>query len=710
MLLIRRCRRAALSGAVIAALCAWHAGSCQTASAPPGANPQPSDTLETIVVHGEGHREELQAAPTPITVFTETAILDAGIQDTADFIRFVPNMAYDHSFTIGNSFVVMRGIQQLNNGDAPIAIVVDGVPQNNQKEFRMDLFDVQQIEVLRGPQGALYGRNAIGGAVNITTKQPSDEAAVFVQGTAGDDGLAKVLVGASGPWIPDRLFYRVAVFGSTFDGSIRNSFTHDLVDAASDKDIRLQTKWLIDAQQVLDLRLSGSTAWGGAIYDTSFPAGTPDATNTEQDPLSNTPGRSHRDIDSGTLRYSWSAVPFVFTSTTGVTRIREDYYGDLDFCNPQACPGGLFGLGQADQRQLLDVHQWSEELRLKSPDGSRVEWTAGVYGLKTARDLDTLAHILAPTGPVPIVSSREGDSNFAWAGFAQVDVPLGANDRVGVSLRYDRDERHQTDRSSGAERSAAFDSWQPKLTFSHIFDSKDQLYATASKGFRSGGFNGIGGAPFAAERVMSYELGYKSSWLDQRLTWNNAVFYERDHDYQFFYIDLAAGGAQVISNLAQVDIRGAESELTWLISPGFRLNGSLGLLGSRIDDVGSIATNLPIRAGNRAPRTEPYNADLGAQWNFLLGARSAMFRFDVARRGARTWEPDNLDIMDPVTLVNARFTLFPAEHWTLSLWADNLLDHRYYGDFVPSTFSGLGRDVAFPAERRRFGVEFRWDL
>ena len=124
-----------------------------------------SDRLEDVVVTAQRREEKLQDVPVSVTAFSEAAIRDAGIRNTADFMALAPNVSFDSSFTVGNSFVTMRGVEQVNNADSPVAIVVDGVPQGNQKQLKMDLFDVERIEVLKGPQGALYGRNAIGGAI-----------------------------------------------------------------------------------------------------------------------------------------------------------------------------------------------------------------------------------------------------------------------------------------------------------------------------------------------------------------------------------------------------------------------------------------------------------------------------------------------------------------------------------------------------------------
>jgi outer membrane receptor protein involved in Fe transport len=144
----------------------------------------PADRIEEIVVTAQRREEKLQDVPVSVVAFNETAIRQAGIRNTADFLALTPNVSFDQSFTVGNSFVTMRGVEQINNADSPVAVVVDGVPQGNQKQLKMELYDVERIEVLEGPQGALYGRNAIGGAINIITKQPTNDFSGFAQATS----------------------------------------------------------------------------------------------------------------------------------------------------------------------------------------------------------------------------------------------------------------------------------------------------------------------------------------------------------------------------------------------------------------------------------------------------------------------------------------------------------------------------------------------
>jgi len=134
-----------------------------------------SGSLEEIVVTAQRRSESLQSVPIQVAAFSAAKIEDAGIKNTRDFVALIPNVTLDESLTYLNSYITVRGVSEIDNADSPVAVVVDGVPQSNQKQLQMNLFDVERIEVLKGPQGGLYGRNAIGGAINIITKAPSAE-------------------------------------------------------------------------------------------------------------------------------------------------------------------------------------------------------------------------------------------------------------------------------------------------------------------------------------------------------------------------------------------------------------------------------------------------------------------------------------------------------------------------------------------------------
>jgi iron complex outermembrane receptor protein len=668
------------------------------------------DRLEEVVVTAQRREEKLQDVPVSVVAFNETAIRQAGIRNTADFLAVTPNVSFDQSFTVGNSFVTMRGVEQINNADSPVAIVVDGVPQGNQKQLKMELFDVERIEVLEGPQGALYGRNAIGGAINIITKQPTNDFSGFAQAGVGSGTEREGVFALSGPIIPDKLLFRVSGEYKTADGQIDNSYLNEKVDFYTSKDMRAKLLWFATDTFTVDARFAHTDNTGGATYDVAIPNTLADPTNVQNlDPHADILGNSRLRSDDGTLKADWKLSPGTLTWITGYTKLNEKYYGSLGFCNPIACPGGFFGLGSLDQHQDLDVRLVSHELRFTSDSNQPLRYIVGAYYLDTRRDLLTTAHLLDVPGTPAIVDNNEHNKNAAYAGFGQLDWDFAAATTLGVSGRYDKDERHQTDVATGSERSAGYDAFQPKVTLSQKFGPNQLGYATYSTGFRSGGFNGVGQLqPFKEELLRNFELGYKSTWLDQRLMFNVAAFIERDTGFQFFYVDLAAGGAQVISNLDSVQLEGAEIQTQGVLAPGWTAYLNVGLLQSRIR---AFDPNLgvPAAVGNKTPKTVPDKFNVGTQKEWTFNEYKAALRVDFEYRGKKYWDTSNVDVMNPVKLLSARASVKRGP-WELAVSGRNLLNQYYFEDFTAKTFSGLPNNIGWPSQPRNVEATIRYDF
>lgn len=668
--------------------------------------------LEEVTVTAQRRAERLQDVPVAVTAFTAAEIEARGIGSTRDVLPMTPNVTYDESFTVGNSFVSIRGVAQINNADSPVAIVVDGVPQNSQKQLRMELFDVERIEVLKGPQGALYGRNAIGGAINIVTREPSNDFDGWAQVGAGSGNLRSASGAVSGPIVEDKLLFRLSGAYKDSDGNIENVFLHEKVDFYESKDIRARFMILATDDLTIDVRGSYSDIDGGAVMDASMDPTLTGNANREVLPRSNILGNSAREISDATVKIDWRTGVGTLTAITGYTDLTEDYYGDLDFCNPVDCPNGIFGLGpQADQRQLLDVTLLSQEVRLASPDNQRLRWIVGGFYLGTQRDLDTIAHLLIPNIPgIPLISNAEENDNDAYSAFAQVDYDITDRTTVGVSLRYDRDRREQTNASDPTRptRSKSFSDVQPRVVVDHKF-TKDQLvYATYATGFRSGGFNGVGGRPFDAETLQNYEVGYKSTWWDSRLRLNAAVFQSRSEDYQFFYLDFNQGGAQVIDNLDKVEFTGAELEWQVQATRYWTLLGAVGVLDSDIKAFDPTLT-VPVERGNRTPKTQKSTFSIGSQLEVPLGSLTGTLRVDYGRWGKKYWHPDNIDIRDPVNMLDLRVSV-GNDRWTATAWGRNVLDEFYWQDFNAVEFGAPGVDLGSPSSPDTYGIELKYNF
>lgn len=680
-------------------------------AAPAAEEAASASTLEEVIVTAQRREEKLQEVPVAVTAFSAKAIEDAGIRSTADFIALTPNVSFDQSFTVGNSFVTIRGVEQINNADSPVAIVVDGVPQGNQKQFRMQLFDVERIEVLKGPQGALYGRNAIGGAINIITRAPTNEFEGWLRVGTGSGAAKNGTLVLSGPLVDDRLLFRVSADYRSSDGLITNPYLDEKVDFYKGKDFRGRLTWHASDSVDVDLRYSYSDDKGGSTYDVAIPPTTVDPSNVQDmPPIADILGHSQRRTDDAAFKLDWQVGGGTFTWITGYTDLREKYYGSLGFCNPVDCPGGLFGfLGSVDQAQNLDVKLLSQEARFASAADQPVRWIAGGYYLDTKRDLLTSAHLI-DLGNFEFVHNDEHNDNTAYAGFGQLDWDILDRTTLGVSLRYDKDQREQTDKGTGTKRKISFDAWQPKATLSYKFTDAQLGYLTYSQGFRSGGFNGIGQLdPFKSEVLVNYEAGYKSTWLDKRVTFNVSAFLQHDRDFQFFYVDLNAGGAQVIANLSRVEMQGLEADLQAMVAPGWQVYAALGLLDSKIKEYDQSLT-VPAEIDNKTPKTVPVKFNLGTQYDWSVGAGLRMgVRVDYEHRGKKYWHTDNVDVMDPVDLLSARLSL-SGEQWELAVSGRNLLDKYYFEDFNSIPFTGLDKYIGWPTQPRSWSAEFRYNF
>jgi iron complex outermembrane receptor protein len=665
-------------------------------------------TLGDIVVTAQKRSQNLQDVPIQVTAIGSETIEKAGIKSTADALLLVPNVSFDESFTYLNSFISVRGISQINNADPPVAVVVDGVPQTNQKQLRMDLFDIERIEVLKGPQGGLYGRLALGGAINIVTKAPSNTYEGFLNGTYGNGNAIDVDAALSGPVVKDQLLFRVSASYKHDGGRINDPYTSDNVDFVNhDYGIRGQLKYIGIDNLTIDLRGDYRKFSAGSIYDSVVLSG--DA-NDIQSPTENIPGLTFGHVANASLKFDYDFGAATLTGITGYSDVIEKYRGDLDFSNPVQLPGGFAGLGfQAGQGQNLSVKQVSQELRLTSKDSGPFKWIVGAYYLHTDRDLFTRAFFdlngsraQFDDPALALINIDEGNKNNAYAVYGQADYEIASGLTLSGALRYDTDHRRQTNLATGAVRTHKFDSVQPKVTLTYKVDPSKLIYATYGTGFRSGGFNAptVAIPIYKAERLQNYEAGFKTSWLDRRLTFNGAVYFERDKNFQFFFLDVATA-SQVVANLERVNIWGVEFDLQAKVTRQLQLSASVGTVDSNI----RRSTLFPATVGNHTPKTVPWTLNLSAQYTTpITDDLDFVARADLKRNARKYWQIDNVDVQRSINIVNLRAGV-DGKHWSLYGFGRNIFNVQYYTDYNPGNFSGSPYDTGFRAQPATYGVE-----
>ena len=664
--------------------------------------------IEEIVVSARRRDENLQDVPIQVAAFDSQTVIDAGIRQTRDFVDLVPNVSLDDSDTYNNTFVVVRGVTQINNADAPVAIVIDGVPQNNQKQFKMNLFDIERIEVLKGPQGALYGRNAIGGAINIVTKEPGDEFEGIVRASYGDGGAMDLSAAISAPISEDKSSFRLSATYVKDDGRINNTFLGKEADYIDhDYTVRGRLNFTPTDTLTLDFRASYNDFQAGSQWDTPVFSGN---ANDFAEPELNILGETQGSVAEYTFKLDADLGVGTLSAITGYTDLEEVNRGDLDFRNPVDSPGGFFGLGfQLGQGQDLFVKMLSQEIRLVSPDDQALRWIIGGYFINTDKALRTRGFVDLDSSfeqinnpALLLIDRQESNDNNAYAFFGQLDYDVTDNFEISAALRYDRDSREQTDLSTSLARKKEFDAVQPKLTLTYKFDDDRLGYFTYSEGFRSGGFNGPGIAAdsFNDETLSNYEIGVKTSWLDRRLIVNSAFFYSEVDDFQFFFVD-AISASQIIQNIDAVDIFGFEIEAQFRLSETFDLFAGFGSTDSEIKAI----TVFPGNEGNKTPKTTDQSYNAGLQYRGEIGNGKDFFaRIDYEHRGDKYWQVDNVDIQSPLNLLNGRVG-FEGELWGVYLWGKNLTDEKYYTDFNPTEFSGLDVDIGYYGRPRTYGIE-----
>ncbi len=708
----RRPRLLPLAAAVLSA-CSMAPALAQADAAPAAATDDSAGgtKLETVVVSAQRRMERLQDVPVAVKAFSAKQIENMGITSTQDFINLTPNMSFDNSFTYGNSFVVLRGVTQINNADSPVAVVVDGVPQNNQKQLKMNLFDIERIEVLKGPQGALYGRNAIGGAINIETKAPTNKLEGFVGLDLGSGNSRELTAGISGALKEDVALFRIVGQTKHSDGQLTNTYLNEKVDGI-DHDNSLRAKLLLKPNEnvQIDLRASTIDFLAPATWDSIVRSGNPaDIVMPRENILGKTQGKTNdfsakveADLAIGTL-----------TSITSYTHLTESYRSDIDFSNPTDLPGGFLGFGfQAGQGQNLGVKMTSQELRLTSPANQPLRWIGGLYYLDTKRTLETRVFIDTDGSrdqwedqSKVIVDNNESNHNKASALFGQLDYDFTKSLTLSSALRYDRDERHQVDLIGGGVREATFSKWQPKFTLTQKLNRDELVYGTLSTGFRSGGFNAPGLDGFKPESLSNAEVGMKSVLLDGRLLFNAAAFASRSKDFQYFYVDVGSG-SQVIANIDKVNIRGLDLDFRYLPIRGLEFDGGLGITDSKI----ARDAISPADIGNHTPKNVPFKVNLGAQYSQAVAdGLMGMIRLDYEHRDKKYWHPDNANVSPSLDLLGLRVGVRDArDRWSLTLVGKNLANKRYYADYNAGKYGGLPYDLGSLAPGRFYGLEAKY--
>jgi iron complex outermembrane recepter protein len=581
---------------------------------------------------------------------------------------------------------------------------VDGVPHLSSNSSSMELFDVAQIEFVRGPQSSLFGRNAIGGIVNVTSARPSlARWTGSLVAPFGDFGSREVRGSVSGP-LGGQVAVGVSLGREEREGYTINQVTGRDVDFREGTFGKAQLLWVAAPSWEARLLYTGERNRDGDYALT-------DLDNARQNPFQvsrDFTGYTHRDVHAATMQVRHEGARLAFTSSTGVVRWMTDDETDLDYT---AVP-------LATRRNEEEAAQFTQEIRLASAanaplrlsDAVNFRWQTGVVFFTQRYDqlaVNTISpFVLSPfiMFPVQQTSPEAALDDRGAAVFGQGTFVI--NDRLDLTMgaRFDHERKEAAldtfytpaiAPSTHVSAERTFSDVSPQVAVSYRIQPDRMAYVSASRGFKAGGFNPAspaGADVYDQERAWHVETGLKAGFLGGRLVANTAVFHIAWDGLQLNVPNPFVPGQFYISNVGRATSRGAEFELTARPRPGVDVFGSFGYTDARFGS-GSVSMGLDV-SDHEIPFTPDYTATVGAQVSHDLTRSLRIYgRGEAVFHGAFAYDDTNAAGQDAYSLVNLRAGV-RGRLLHVEGWARNAFDTRYvpvafpYPGFAPSGYVG----------------------
>lgn len=683
------------------------------------------DGLEDIVVTAQRRTQSLQDTPISISALTSQAIQNAGIGRVEDISNALPNV-YVAPRELRTTSISIRGISaDLNNPglDQSVGVYVDGVYMGRAATINSNLFDLERIEVLRGPQGTLYGRNTIAGAVNILTRRPDADARAAASLSYGNYNAVRGNAVVSGP-LAGHLFASLAVSLDRRDGVVENVATKTKLDDLDGLGARATIVYDPGGSWDFALRgdISRDRTHSGAydIYRNGALAGTPyaDANPIDRTVAQSTDTTQNRDVYGGSGEVNWRTGAGTLTSITAVRGYKWNNIQDNDYTVLDLLDTGI------RERQT----QVSQELRFASNAADRFSYVAGAYYYYQKLDTSSLVVVGTDLGIYPTretATIRANVDTNSYAAFGRAVYRFTDTLSLAAGIRYTHESKtldfEQTGDPFGVIASTIAprhiartdNNVSPSVSLEWRPRPKLLAYATFSQGYKSGGFNVFSVTPsnnaeYRPESVNNYEIGLKSEFLDGRLRVNASAFYMDYTDLQQNQLITTGGGIAQFqtSNAASAHSTGFEIELSALPVRQLQLTASYGYVDAVFDSYPNATAAGADYTGHRLPLAPESTVNGAAEWTQPLGGTMKLFvRGEASHRSRIYFASDNAFSGASLTLLNARLGIGPESGaWRLSLWGRNLTDqvyvtNRFAGAVVPGQVAqSLGTPRTYGAE------------
>ncbi len=678
-----------------------------------------SAQLEEVLVTAERRVASVQDVPIAVSAYGEEMIERLQIDDTLDLINVVPNLFGGNNTGLGTANMYYLRAQgndeSISTFDPPVGTYVDDVYITRQNVNNVALFDVERIEVLRGPQGTLYGRNTTGGAISVVMKKPSDTMQGYVEAGAGNWGKTMVRGSIDLP-LSDSVLTKFSAYYVDTDGYLENRTDGKDYNEADLTGIRAALRWLISDSMTWDIAvdggksevanihgfLDGDDRYSLSVLGSGLPMGG---------------GMSDYGNEVDTLNITsnlaWDAMGGTANLILGARSIEQDFLLNFPF-SLDFFPDFFIIDNQGEHDMYSAELKWSGDIM----DG-RAFLQTGVYYMDEDNEVDFVDYLdLAAVGvPAPpstafttLADRVLSNTTESVAVYAQADIKIGDNGTLTLGARYTDEEKTVDFQgtvnsagmvAAGIPLSQSEQEITPRIAYAHKFTDNFMMYASATNGFKSGGWNARGSSSaalqaFAPETIWSYELGMRGDWIDGRLRTNITLFYSDLEDLQT--TSATPDGQFLTTNAGGLEVPGIEAEITALPTDNWQIFAALGWQNAEYKDLpgGCVTPNANLAAYDAdcniaEPKRSPHQTyTLGTSVDFSLGGVTVTPNIMLRYLGSQYPGTRNGGYNESVTLLNAGVKLSMADsRWELNLECKNCGDKTYTQSFLFTRYYNL---------------------
>lgn len=654
--------------------------------------------LETITITAEKRKADSQQVALPVSVLTDTFVEDMEIESVKDVGKYVPNIFIDNNWGLNQTYILLRGMSGSSFlATNPVVLNVDGLPSDSTYGFDTTFENIERIEVLRGPQGTLYGKNSMSGAINIITKKPGNEYTGFIGFSAEERSGYGFNTSLSGPVVRDKYYFGLSGGYRTTDGYINDTTPGGEDDISGSKKHNYTLKLSATPNRKTDIMLKYSRNY---IKGVNPPAVTSSKYTND----------IYTGFTSGEVEDTVSVTDVLLLNTEFRTKA-VDIAWITSYKNVDSDENYLMG-NRMKSAQDFTMPTLTQELRFASPEKKGIKWLAGLYADINTMDMDEASSSMYNGGSFYEYLWMFETESKTYAVFSEVTIPCwGERLAFTLGVRHENTKREMDygyalkyDGVTGYENSYDVDkSWGAtlgKAAVSYQASKNINLYASISQGYTPGGFNYTTDvkelADFNETKSLNYEIGIKTKLLDNKLMFNANVFHAIYDDLQVFEADVLTN-VYTVKNVGKAHSTGIETDIMYRPARGLDIFATAGITDSKYDDfeVSSVEYDGNYVVG--APR---YTATIGATYRHKSGF---MGSFDIKQTGKTYFTKENNDdkLQDAYAIVNAKIGYESLKGYEIYLYARNLTDEDYF-TYMRDTGSSYGYN--FIGEPGTFGI------